>query len=284
MDTWPINKSALSKPPNWTGWPEGKKFALILTHDVETKKGHDKCKQLIELEKRIGFKSSYNFVPERYNVSSSIRNHITDNGFEVGVHGLLHDGKLFKSHKIFLQRAIKINNYIKLWNASGFRAPAMHHDLDLFHELNIIYDSSTFDTDPFEPQHDGVNTIFPFLVNSKKNKRSYVELPYTLPQDSTLFILMKYKDIEIWKKKLDWIAKNGGMALLITHPDYMNFNNYNINFDEYLAKYYEHFLEYIKTTYEGSYWHVLPKQAAGYFLDKYNCIHSINQDKFSSLI
>jgi hypothetical protein len=48
--------------------------------------------------------------------------------------------------------------------------------------------------------------------------RGYVELPYTLPQDFTLFTVMREKDIDIWKKKLDWIVEKGGMALLITHP------------------------------------------------------------------
>jgi hypothetical protein len=51
--------------------------------------------------------------------------------------------------------------------------------------------------------------------------RGYVELPYTLPQDFTLFTVMREKDIDIWKKKLDWIVEKGGMALLITHPVYL---------------------------------------------------------------
>ena len=70
----------------------------------------------------------------------------------------------------------------------------MHHDLDLIGALDIQYDLSTFDTDPFEPQPDGVGTIFPFWVDNKRNKNGgYVELPYTLPQDFTPFILMREK-------------------------------------------------------------------------------------------
>ena len=99
----------------------------------------------------------------------------------------------------------------------------MHHNLEWIHDLDIEY-ASTFDTDPFEPQSDGVGTIFPFWVSGNSNQKGYVELPYTLPQDFTLFILMKEKNIDIWKQKLDWIAENGGMALVNTHPDYMNFD------------------------------------------------------------
>ena len=50
------------------------------------------------------------------------------------------------------------------WNAVGFRSGFMHHNLDWLHDLEVSYDSSTFDTDPFEPQPDGANTIFPFWV------------------------------------------------------------------------------------------------------------------------
>jgi hypothetical protein len=46
-------------------------------------------------------------------------------------------------------------------------------------------------------------------------ERHYVELPYTLPQDSTLFLVLRELNNDIWKHKLDWIAMNGGMALVI---------------------------------------------------------------------
>ena len=36
---------------------------------------------------------------------------------------------------------------------------------------------------------------------------------------------MKEQNIEIWKNKLNWITEKGGMVLVNTHPDYMNFNS-----------------------------------------------------------
>jgi hypothetical protein len=38
-DVWPICDTASKAPEGWKGWPEGKKFALVLTHDVETVQG-----------------------------------------------------------------------------------------------------------------------------------------------------------------------------------------------------------------------------------------------------
>ena len=261
-NVWPILEKAGTPAKSWRGWPEGKKFALVLTHDVETAKGQQKCISLAELEKRLGFRSLFNFVPERYSVSENIRDYLVADNFEIGVHGLKHDGKLFRNKEIFKIRASRINRYLRDWNAEGFRSPAMHHNLEWLHELNIRYDLSTFDTDPFEPQSDGIESIFPFWVNGRIYPDGYAELPYTLPQDYTLFIIMKKSDIDIWKLKLDWVVKKGGMALLNVHPDYMRFGGGNLKTEEYPATYYEKFLEYVKRKYQGEYWHALPSDIA----------------------
>lgn len=76
---------------------------------------------------------------------------------------------------------------------------------------------------------------------------------------------MKEKTIDIWKAKLDWIAENGGMALLNTHPDYMNFDGSKPTLEEYPVEYYIEFLGYVKSKYEGNYWNVAPKHIARFF-------------------
>ncbi len=269
MDRWPIDKAASTPPPGWTGWPENKRFALIFTHDVETDHGQEKCRDLLELNERFGFKASFNFIAEKYKVSMELIRYLKSNGCEVGIHGLYHDGKLYKNRREFMRRAQKINHYLKEWGCVGFRSPSMHSNLEWIHDLNIEYDSSTFDTDPFEPQSEGVGTIFPFVVSSKSAGSRYIELPYTLPQDSTLFVLMQEKCIDIWKRKLDWIVEHGGMALFTTHPDYMNFNGERLSVDEYPSGYYEEILTYIKSKYEGQYWTALPKDIARFWAGRY---------------
>ena len=268
-NVWPIDERTAIPPEGWSGWPDKKQFALILTHDVDTVKGQRNCKNLIKLEEQFGFKSSFNFVPERYNVLPELRHYLTKKGCEVGVHGLYHDGKYYQSRKTFQERAMRINHYLKKWQSVGYRSPSMLHNLGWIFDLNVEYDASTFDTDPFEPQPEGKGTIFPFFVRGKSPQKGYVELPYTLPQDFTLFILMKESSINIWKQKLDWIVENGGMALLITHPDYMIFEKKKPGFEEYPARYYEELLEYIKLKYEGSYWHVLPKDISRFWVKKF---------------
>jgi peptidoglycan/xylan/chitin deacetylase (PgdA/CDA1 family) len=262
---WPIDYNAGAPPAGWKGWPGNKKFALVLTHDVDTQKGHDTCLSLMNIEKEAGFVSSFNFVPERYDIAFEVLDAIFENGFEIGVHGLKHDGTLFSSRSVFNAQAERINLYIKEWGAVGFRAPSMIRNLEWIKDLCIEYDASTFDTDPFEPQPEGAGTIFPFWVQGGNEKKGYVELPYTLCQDFSLYVLMQEKNISVWQKKLDWIAAQGGMALINTHPDYMNFSKHPCGDEEYPCAYYRDFLLYVKQRYAGEFWHVLPKDIARFW-------------------
>ena len=271
-DIWPIDRKAGTSSEQSHDWPDNKRFALVLTHDVDTFKGHENCHRLLQLEEDRGFRSSFNFVAAEYMVSRELRHHIHERGFEVGVHGLFHNRKLYESRAAFREHAVRINDFLRDWQAAGFRSPCMYHNLEWLQDLEIEYDSSTFDTDPFEPQPDGVGTIFPFCVEGTLGRIGYVELPYTVPQDFTVFILLNGKNIDVWKEKIDWIVERGGMALLNTHPDYMCFNGSRPGFSEYPVAYYEDLLNYIQSRYEGDYWHPLPKEMARFWKSNYGLL------------
>ena len=307
QDVWPVKESAKHPPVGWPGWPDGKKFAFVLTHDVESAHGLAKCRQLMQLEMEMGFRSSFNFIPEgEYRVSQEIREELQNNGFEVGIQDLKHDGKLFQSREAFRNGAAQINHYLHEWGAKGFRSGFMFHNLEWVHDLDVDYASCTFDTDPFEPQPDDVGTIFPFWVSRTNghviesvNPRSsrfeipspvsnpralllnsartgYVELPYTLPQDSTLFLLLQERRPDIWLNKLDWIAKHGGMVLVNTHPDYMAMDGKGKRTDVFPVGFYKRLLEYVRVKYAGAYWQALPKEVATYVSNRHNgCVNSI---------
>jgi len=231
----------------------------------------------MECEMELGFRSSFNFVPEgSYQVPKELREELTANGFEVGVHDLHHDGKLYRSRRHFFRNARRINEYLREWGAVGFRSGFMLHNLEWAHQLDVLYEASTFDTDPFEPQPDGLGTIFPLwvprpsgvresaatAVAQDSSRAGYVELPYTLSQDSTLFLLLQERGPEIWLEKVDWIAAQGGMILADTHPDYMAFEKNSNNHWEYPIDFYLRLLEHIKSKYRGAYWHALPREVA----------------------
>lgn len=275
---WPINEKAAAPPAGWQGWPKEKSFALVLTHDVEDTRGLSKCRRLAEMEMELGFQSSFNFVAEDYRRDPELWQFLIDNGFEIGLHSLTHKENIFRSRQIFTNLTPRLNRYLKEWGSVGFRGPSMHRNLDWLHDLQILYDATTFDTDPFEPQPEGVGTIFPYWVNCPNGDGGYVELPYTLPQDFTLFILMQEKDESVWENKLDWLVQNGGMALIITHPDYMNFDAESKSaIDQYPADQYRRFLQFIKNTYTDRYWHVLPAQLANFWCKHFGCSRITNK-------
>ena len=196
-------------------FPEPYETAVILTHDVEEETGFNFIPKVIELEESLGFKSSWNIVPYKYKIDSGIINLINESGHEIGIHGYNHDGKLYYSEKIFNKRVPLINDALKKYNAVGFRSPMVHRNLRWLQKLDIKYDASYFDYDPFQPFPGGTGCIWPFVAGK------FVELPYTLPQDHTLFYALKKKDITIWINKINWLVKNNGMIIVLTHPDYL---------------------------------------------------------------
>lgn len=262
---WPIWEAASTPPPSFPGWPGGKRFALVLTHDVESGRGVGNCLQLAALEARRGLFSSFAFVPRRYDTPPALRNTLRSGGFEILVHGLDHDGKEFGNRRLFDQRRGPINQYLADWDCTGFSSPSTLHHLAWIAELDIGYAISTLDTDPFEPQGCELGRIFPFWVEEPRGGRGFVELPYTLPQDFTLFVLLQQKTTATWRTKLDWIAQRGGMALLKTHPDYMAFNNHDRRVDTYPAERYTQFLDYLLDRYRGQFWLARPSEIAAYW-------------------
>jgi peptidoglycan/xylan/chitin deacetylase (PgdA/CDA1 family) len=227
-------------------WPGGKSFAFILTHDVETARGQRLVPVLADMEEELGFRSIFNFVPELYPVDRGLVQDLLKRGFEIGIHGLKHDGKLFDTYSEFTCRAERINHHLHEFQAIGFRSPLTLRNPEWMQMLDIEYDLSFFDTDPYEPMPGGVMSLWPFKIGH------FLELPYTLPQDSTLFKLRGETSPRIWLEKIKLIEKYHGMALVIVHPDY---SAEGVN-----RSIYQDFLFELKA--RANYWHALPRDVA----------------------
>jgi peptidoglycan/xylan/chitin deacetylase (PgdA/CDA1 family) len=204
-------------PPSFPGgfWPNGARFAFALTHDVETGVGQAFVPTLADLDERHGFRSSFNFVAEDYPVDRSLLADLSQRGFEIGLHGLHHDGNMFASRASFDTIVPRLNNYLREWGAVGFRAPYTHRNPEWLQALDIEYDASFFDVDPYEPMPGGTMSIWPFFCGR------FVELPYTLVQDHTLLVILRERTPRVWFNKVDFLARWGGMALVNVHPDYL---------------------------------------------------------------
>jgi hypothetical protein len=195
-------------------WPRGRSWALVLTHDVETSRGRDAIESVRAVEAAAGYRSAWNLVPERYRVPDSLVEHLKAVGCEVGVHGLRHDGRDLESWDSPRSRVPEMRRWARRWGAAGFRSPATHRIWDVMPKLGFAYDSSYPDTDPYEPMAGGCCSWLPFF------NRDMVELPITLTQDHTLFVILG-RDESLWREKAEVLRARGGMALAIVHPDYM---------------------------------------------------------------
>jgi hypothetical protein len=123
-------------------WPEGFSSCAIMTHDVEGESGRDFCLELMDLDESFGIRSSFQVVPEnRYSVPKSFLNNIRSRGFEVNLHDLKHDGRLYADHAEFLRRAKRINNYARDYGAQGFRSGILYRNADWFDAFEFSYDS-----------------------------------------------------------------------------------------------------------------------------------------------
>ena len=196
-------------------WPTPHEWAAVLTHDVEHQAGYDHVDAVREVERRHGLRSAWYFVPERdYAVEESLLDRLRADGCEIGVHGLRHDGRDL-TQGVFEKRLAAMQAYGERWRACGFRAPATHRDRELIPMLGFEHDSSWSDVARYEPQPGGCCSWAPFFVGDT------VELPITLPMDHTLFELLRAPADTAWLEKSGAISADGGMALALTHPDYL---------------------------------------------------------------
>jgi hypothetical protein len=211
-----LKAQGLDRTPFIWFWPRGYTSCAIVTHDVEDRLGRDFCARLMEVDESFGIRSAFQVVPEKnYDVSKSFRESITARGFEVNVHDLKHDGRLYAEHAEFQRRAARINSYIREFDAQGFRSGILYRNADWFDAFEFSYDMSLPNVAHLDPQRGGCCTVMPFFIGK------IVELPLTCTQDYTLFQILGDYSINLWKKQIALVRKNYGLISFIAHPDYL---------------------------------------------------------------
>ena len=122
----------------------------------------------------------------------------------------------------------------------------VHRNLRWMQALDADYDASCFDVDPFQAMSGGIGSMWPFIAGK------LVELPYTMPQDHTLLVTLGETTPRIWIEKLAFLRQHSAMALMITHPDYLD--------TAVALKVYDEFLKHLCE--QSNAWSALPQEIA----------------------
>lgn len=213
---WCLQARGEDRMPFIWFWPDAAPFCILMTHDVETQAGLDFCDALMDIDDSYGVKSAFQIIPEeRYAAKASWMEAVRKRGFEINVHDLNHDGRLFDSRATFLERAAKINRYVREFGARGFRSGALYRNLDWYDAFEFSYDLSVPNAGQLEAQRGGCCTVMPYFIGK------ILEMPLTTTQDYSLFNVLRDYSIDHWQKQIELIASRSGLASFIVHPDYV---------------------------------------------------------------
>ena len=210
------SRGADSMPFIWF-WPDGAVAAAMMTHDVETDDGVTRCAAVMDYDEAANIRSAFQLIPKRYRRSlRDIAGEIRRRGFEVNVHDLTHDGRLYRDKAQFFDMATQINRYSRELHCQGFRSGGMNRRQEWYDAFEFSYDMSVPSVAHLEPQRGGCCTVMPYFVGD------VLELPLTTTQDYSLFHILDSYSLELWREQSERILAKHGLISFIVHPDYLD--------------------------------------------------------------
>ncbi|MFH1539114.1 MAG: hypothetical protein ABIH66_09155 [bacterium] len=250
-------------PSHGSLWPGGKRFAVVLSHDMDTAKSFAAMDNLAKMEEARGLRSCWNVVGAFYRHDHAALGAISSAGHEIALHGYNHDNKLAYLPGAEIEKRLdSCAGFANRYGVQGFRSPSLLTSaaLDAAVARRFVWSSSTIDTDvnSIIAPHRGVCSVFPFF------KDGLLELPLTIPLDDRLMIMGFRGDafFELVMKKTDWIAKVGGVVFLGNHPEP------HISGNAEMLAMYERLLDALAA--RGDAWFALPSELARHWRDTLN--------------
>ncbi len=213
-------RTATGRPAEPVLWPDGKRYALSLSHDVDTRGGFERIPEIAALEEAHGFRSCWFVVGNQYPIDHALLEGLRERGHEVALHGDRHDNRLAYLAKHRIERRLDAcSAFTTRFGVSGFRSPSLLETPVLREALRSRFrytsDVPDTETDSLIAPRRGCATCFPFL------KQGLVEIPITLPFDDKLLLAGcgEGELLDAWRRKLAWIRAVGGLAQLLLHAE-----------------------------------------------------------------
>lgn len=207
-------------------WPDARPAAVLLTHDVDSAGELEVVAPLRAMEAEFGFRSSFGFIPWGSWPGRQVIEALADEGGESYCHDERHDGRLPYRSENDIRRVFERLFERDPWArplVRGFRAGQLLMSPTLLSVVADVfdYDLTLPDTERGGPYGAtaGCATVFPFFVDGM------LEVPLTLPQDYYLLHVERMGAAamaSLWSSKLGSILDRGGVAVINTHPVWIN--------------------------------------------------------------
>jgi len=205
-------------------WPDGKRYAVTLSHDIDSAGAFRRgdWRPFAEAEEARGLRSAWHVCTEHLAVAGPALAELARRGHEIAWHGPVHDYRIaYLPAEAIRAHAARFRDRLAAFAPRGFRSPNFIRSAALYAGLEGVlgYDSSARDTaaELFSPRvRQGCATVFPFFHGD------LLELPVTIPDDLSLRCLHgddAAATLRVQLEKLAWIRSVGGLALCLTHPE-----------------------------------------------------------------
>lgn len=206
--------------PARSAWPDDKRLAIVLTHDVDTAAGQQFARRMADRVRDRGLKAAWFVVGRSYEIDYGFWGELVSDGHEIGLHGVFHDNRLadLPAPEIAL-RLDSCRDLVERLSIVGFRSPSFRVSDTLYAQVarRFRYDTSVPDTDlggPWYPRR-GCCTVYPF------RRDGVTVLPVSLPPEDKFRLdgLTDDEMLDQWRQKLSVIRRVGGLANLALHAE-----------------------------------------------------------------
>jgi hypothetical protein len=212
-----------------------KKAVICVSHDVDNLEGYQFVGDMAELDAKYDIRSTFNFLTHDYVLDSRLIESLAQQGFEIGLHGRIHDqGLAFRRKSTILRQLKHARNILGAEKIVGFRSPALsisHQLLGALGELNFLYDSTMQIASPF---YHSVRFPYPFYLPSP----GIWEVPLMVQDDNYLRDTHTPEPdiLESIERFIHDVIAINGVLVINMHPHLMNTRK----------PFYERFLQHIR--------------------------------------